>query len=113
MVNTRYIDEITRILKDEGAMKVILFGSYAYGNPDEQSDLDILVISPEDFIPVTNRQKMDLYHQYNTGIRKFRELLSIDLLVYTRAMFDKIMISRNSFFSEITQKGKVLYEAIN
>jgi uncharacterized protein len=113
MVNTGYIDEITRILKDEGAEKVFLFGSYAYGSPNEHSDLDLLVITPDDFIPNTNREKLDLYHRYNSGIRKFRELLSIDLLVYTRAKFNEIMISPNSFFREITKKGIVLYEAVN
>jgi uncharacterized protein len=113
MANTINIDEITRILKDKGAEKVILFGSYAYGNPDEHSDLDLLVITPEDFIPQTNRQTMDIYHRYNSGIRKFRESISIDLLVYTHAMFDAIMTAPNSFFKEIDEKGKILYEAVN
>jgi predicted nucleotidyltransferase len=113
MVNTIYIDEITRILKEEGAEKVILFGSYANGNADENSDLDLLVITPEDFIPQTNRQTMDIYHRYNSGIRKFRESVSIDLLVYTHAMFDAIMAAPNSFFKEIDEKGKILYEAVN
>jgi uncharacterized protein len=108
-----YIEDIVRILKDEGAEKVILFGSYAYGNPDENSDLDLLVITPEDFIPLTNRERMDIYHRYNSRIRKFRGVLSIDLLVYTHALFEEMMNNPNSFFSEIKKKGLVLYEAVN
>ena len=113
MINTIYIDEITRILKDKGAEKVILFGSYANGNPDEYSDLDLLVITSDDFIPQTNRRTMDIYHRYNSGIRKFRESISIDLLVYTHAMFEAIMAEPNNFFKEIDEKGKVLYETVN
>ena len=31
--------------------KIILFGSYAYGDPTDESDLDILVVTGDDFIP--------------------------------------------------------------
>jgi uncharacterized protein len=107
------LQEIIQVLKSEGAYKIILLGSYAYGNPDDQSDLDILVISPEDFIPATNHDKMELHHRYNSGIKKFRELIPIDLMVYTKAMYDRLMVSPNLFFSEINQKGKILYERID
>jgi predicted nucleotidyltransferase len=113
VVNNQLIEEITRILKEEGAQKVILFGSYASGNPEEESDLDLLVITPGDFIPASNREKMDLHHQFNSKIKSFRSFIPIDLLVYTRAMFEKAMDSPNLFFREIQTKGKVLYEAVN
>jgi uncharacterized protein len=113
MIINKFLEEITDILKNEGAEKIILFGSYAYGNPDDDSDLDLMVISPEDFIPVTNREKMEIHHRYNSRIKKFREFVPIDLLVYTRAMYNRLMSSPNLFFREINQKGKVLYEAIN
>lgn len=39
------LQEIThRIVNTVPAEKIILFGSYAYGNPDRESDLDILVV---------------------------------------------------------------------
>jgi predicted nucleotidyltransferase len=38
-------DEIVKRLKSLQPEKIILFGSYAYGNPDENSDIDLCVIS--------------------------------------------------------------------
>ncbi|MCD6273991.1 MAG: nucleotidyltransferase domain-containing protein [Deltaproteobacteria bacterium] len=31
--------------------KIILFGSYAYGNPDEHSDIDLYIVTNDDFMP--------------------------------------------------------------
>jgi uncharacterized protein len=113
MIISKLIEEITLVLMSEGAEKIILFGSYAYGNPDDQSDLDLLVVSPDDFIPETNHDKMVLHHRYNSRIKKFREQIPIDLMVYTKAMYNRLMLSPNMFFREISQKGKILYETIN
>ncbi len=113
MVDNQVIGEITRLLKEEGAQKVILFGSYASGKAEEESDLDLLVVTPGDFIPASNREKMDLHHRFNSRIKFYRSLIPIDLLVYTRAMFNMAMVSPNLFFREIQNKGVVLYEAVN
>ena len=107
------IHSITDTLKDEGVEKIILFGSYAYGRPNEDSDLDIIVITTDNYMPVTNREKMELHHKYNLLIKKFRRVIPIDMLVYTKLMFQKLQESGSLFTKEINQKGKVLYEAIN
>ncbi len=44
MQNQCLIDEMTERLKELKPYKVILFGSYAKGNPNEDSDLDVLVV---------------------------------------------------------------------
>jgi predicted nucleotidyltransferase len=36
--------------------KVILFGSYAWGQPTEDSDIDLYVVTQDDFTPATWRQ---------------------------------------------------------
>ena len=107
------ISNITDTLKEEGVEKIILFGSYAYGKPRENSDLDIIVVTNDNFIPVTNREKMELHHKYNLLIKKFRRVISIDMLVYTKLMYQKIQESGSLFTNEINCNGKVLYEAIN
>ena len=56
---------------------------------------------------------MQIHHQYNPLIKKFRRYIPIDLMVYTKTMFLKLQETGNSFSKEINQKGKVLYEAIN
>jgi predicted nucleotidyltransferase len=107
------INGITDTLKGQGVEKIILFGSYAYGMPNDDSDLDIIVVTSDNYMPASNREKMELHHKYNLLIRNFRKEIPIDMLVYTRLMYQKVQESGNLFTSEINQKGKVLYEAID
>ena len=107
------INNITETLKHEGVEKIILFGSYAYGAPTKDSDLDIIVITADNYMPTSNREKMDLHHKYNLLIKKFRKVIPIDLMVYTKLMYQKLLESGSLFTKEINQKGKVLYEANN
>jgi predicted nucleotidyltransferase len=106
------INSITNTLKDEGVDKIILFGSYAYGKPTQDSDLDIIVVTKDDYLPVTHREKMDLHHKYNSKIRQFRAIIPIDLLAYTKQMYQKFLESGSIFTAEIKFKGKIVYEAI-
>ncbi len=107
------INGITDTLKDQGVEKIILFGSYAYGEPTEDSDLDIIVVTSDNYMPASNREKMELHHKYNLLIRKFRKVIPIDMLVYTKLMYQKVQESGNLFTREINHKGKVLYEAVD
>ena len=104
---------ITDTLSKEGVEKIILFGSHAYGNPKEDSDLDIIVVTTDNYIPATNREKMELHHKYNFLIKRFRRVIPIDMLVYTKLMYQKLQESGSIFTNEINRKGKILYEAIN
>jgi len=108
-----YIPLIVEELKKASPEKIILFGSYAYGNPNEDSDLDIIVVTADEYMPSTNREKMLIHHQYNPLIKKFREFVPIDLMVYTKTMFLQLINTGSLFAEEISHKGKVLYEAID
>jgi predicted nucleotidyltransferase len=107
------INSIIDILKDKGVEKIILFGSYANGRPTEESDLDIIVVTADNYMPATNREKMELHHKYNLLIKKFRRFIPIDMLVYTKLMYQKLQESGSLFTNEINSKGKILYEAID
>ena len=107
------INNITDALKDDGVNKIILFGSYAYGKPTKDSDLDIIVVTSDEYMPTTNREKMELHHKFNNKIRQFRAIIPIDLLVYTKQMYHKLIESGSIFADEINRKGKVVYEATN
>ena len=109
----QFLVNITDSLKNEGIEKIILFGSYAEGNMQDDSDLDIIVVTIDDYVPATNREKMDLHHKYNQLIKRFRKDISIDMIVYTKSMYQKLQESGSLFSNEINRKGKVLYEAIN
>ena len=53
MINTQNIKLIIQRLKDElNPVRIILFGSYAVGNPREDSDVDLLIVADTDLPPL-------------------------------------------------------------
>jgi predicted nucleotidyltransferase len=80
--------------------KIILFGSYAYGTPNENSDIDLLVIMPA-------RNQLD---QAWKICRTIEAPFSMDLIVRTPKEMKWRLKERESFTTEIVTKGKVLYE---
>lgn len=83
--------------------KIILFGSYAYGKPTENSDVDLLVIMNH-IRRRGERTSLSIRHSVH---RDF----PIDLLVRTPADVSKRLRWGDCFIQEIMQKGKVMYEA--
>jgi predicted nucleotidyltransferase len=82
--------------------KIILFGSYAYGNPTVDSDVDLLVIMPR----TRERGKRMSVRIRHAIPRDF----PLDLLVRTPADVAKRLRWGDGFMQEIMQKGKVMYE---
>ena len=82
--------------------KIILFGSYAYGNPTEDSDLDICVIEKDYQNKLTETMKI---RQLLNGIRIPKDILIQNLDEYN---FYKNEI--NSVFYEIDTKGEILWQ---
>ena len=91
-----------QIGKDFQPLKVILFGSYAWGTPTEDSDIDILIILP----------KSDEHPVKVAG--KIRSTLprdiSIDVLVRDPEFVDYRVNHSDGFISQIMQEGTVLWE---
>jgi uncharacterized protein len=85
--------------------KIILFGSYAYGKPTADSDVDLLV--------VMNRTR----HRGERMSFRIRKAIDaefpMDLLVRTPAFIAKRLAWKDCFTEEIIRKGKVLYEAFD
>ena len=82
--------------------KIILFGSYAKGNPTEDSDLDLLIIKSSD---LTRPQRV-------MQVRKmlYGALVPIDILVYTPAEIASSIENKFSLVFEVLNTGKTLYE---
>src|ERR1700704_313394 len=81
--------------------KIILFGSYAYGKPHNESDVDLLVI-------------MRTKNAIDQSIRiclAFEQPFSLDLIVRTPWQIERGLKDDNWFVREIIEKGKVLYDA--
>jgi uncharacterized protein len=81
--------------------KIILFGSYAYGKPHNESDVDLLVI-------MRTKNAIDQSIRIKTA---FKRLFSLDLIVCTPWQIERGIKDDDWFLREIVEKGKVLYEA--
>jgi uncharacterized protein len=83
--------------------KIILFGSYAYGRPTEDSDVDLLVIMPRTRVR-GERMSVRIRHAVP---RNF----ALDLLVRTPADVARRLRWGDGFLREVMEKGEILYEA--
>ncbi len=113
MEDNHYIDEIVSRLKKIDPYLIILFGSYAYGSPDEDSDIDILLVTNDDFMPQSYEERLIYRLSIKKMIRATAKKVPVDILIYTKPMFEKFKEVNSSFAKEILTKGKKLYESDN
>jgi predicted nucleotidyltransferase len=92
------------VLARGGAKKAILFGSYARGEADQQSDIDLLIIA-ESKRPFIERFK-DFSNLWHVSPVK-----SLDVFVYTIKEFQKMQREKNPFIVKAMVEGKLIYEA--
>ncbi|NJK82173.1 MAG: nucleotidyltransferase domain-containing protein [Chloroflexaceae bacterium] len=83
---------------------LILFGSYAYGQPTNDSDIDMLIIMPFSGSParVASTIRMQLERYPAAGL---------DLVVHTPDDITRRLKENDYFLQDILTHGKVLYEA--
>ena len=92
---------VNHIVTNFSPDEVILFGSYAYGNPTPWSDIDLLVImeTPKGELE-TSLEIVDSFPS---------TLFSLDILARDRQTINYRKAIGDSFMREITSKGKMLY----
>lgn len=99
-MNDQVADITSRIKSLYGPKKIILFGSYAHGNPSEGSDVDLAVIVDHTSKP---------YHQRLIELRRLvRTTIPIDFFVFTQREIEKLA-PENPFIQEILKTGKIVY----
>ena len=103
-------NQIIEALKPIEPEKVILFGSYAHGEPTESSDIDLYVVTKDDFVPQNFKEKMKVKLRVSGAIRELRKKYDIDLIVHTKKMNRKFVEMDSLFSREILYKGEILYE---
>jgi predicted nucleotidyltransferase len=91
------------ILKYIPAKYIYLFGSYAYGNPTDKSDIDIYIVTPDNIHNIS-----DVYTKIIVDLSD-KKIFFIDLLFNTESVFNKRKMV-NVLEKTIAQKGKILYE---
>ena len=96
---------IDRLVSDYAPQKVILFGSYAYGTPDRDSDIDLLIIKdrPERFF-----DRLTTVRKVVAGTHKG---VPMDLLVLTPKEVKERLKAGDQFIGEILGKGRLVYAA--
>lgn len=102
--------EIVKRLRPLKPDKVILFGSYAYGTPNEHSDIDLFIVkdnlendSLDNYEIEAKMRLLDLMKKYKTN--------GIDII----STSSEYLKSRTDYFykNDIIKNGKVLYERIS
>ena len=94
-------DEIARRFQPE---RIILFGSYAYGTPTEDSDVDFLVVMP--FEGRTAKEALNIRSAVYAGF-------AIDLIPITPERLKYRLEGKDFFLREVITKGKTLYETVH
>lgn len=113
MTGEKFIPLIVERIKTESPDKIILFGSYAYGVPDDNSDIDILVVTSDESMPVDYNEKSRIYLKLVRSIYEIKKQFPVDLIVHTRPMHKKFLETGSMFAREVMTKGKILYEKNN
>lgn len=102
------IKNIVSTLTPLSPAKVFLFGSYARGTAKDDSDVDIYIVSNEDFIPASYAENMRHYKKYSKPLKALKHEIALDLIVHTKAMHRLFEDGDSSFFKEITKHGERL-----
>ncbi|MBL7222241.1 MAG: nucleotidyltransferase domain-containing protein [Candidatus Brocadiae bacterium] len=102
-VTPELLAEVTRrIVTCFGPEKVVLFGSHAWGTPQPDSDVDLLVVMESDARPAHRSAAVD---------RACRpRFLPLDVLVKTPTELQERLRLQDPFIRRIVEQGRVLYE---
>ena len=95
----KYADAIAREFRPQ---KIILFGSHAYGQPTEDSDVDLMVVMP--------RQRRSRRTATDIRVRLGYAGFPLDLLVWTPERLREWCRIGDGFARDVLERGKVLYE---
>jgi predicted nucleotidyltransferase len=96
------IDQVVeQIVEKFKPQKIILFGSYARGNPRPESDVDLLVVTK-----TSDKASKSLDIRRHVGV-----MFGLDLVVYTEKRLKERVDMGDWFLRDVLKEGKVLYEA--
>jgi predicted nucleotidyltransferase len=93
---------VQRIVEYLHPEKIILFGSYAYGTPTPDSDVDLLVVMR------TRKSRKERFLAVSRLLRP--RPFAVDIIVKTPQEIETAMRQGNFFIQEIVSRGKVLHE---
>ena len=91
-----------RLVTEFQPEQVWLYGSHAWGNPHDDSDVDLLVVVPDsDETPIRRSQRA---HRCLRGLR-----MPKDVLVETRQEVNRVKELKTSLENDILSRGRKIY----
>ena len=102
-VTTELLAEVTRrIVEGFQPLKIILFGSHAWGTPRADSDVDLMVIMNSDLRPAQRSAQISMACRPRG--------LPMDIIVRTPAELEQRLKIADPFVRRIVEQGRILYE---
>lgn len=103
MISQEIIEKVkNRLVKAYNPESIYLFGSYAWGTPTEDSDLDLLIVVDESDEKSFKRPLAAYDALFGMNIAK-------DIIVYTKQEFDTISKNKTTLGFKIKKDGKLIY----
>ena len=100
----KIIDEVVdKIVTEYAPEKIILYGSYAYGKPTTDSDIDLFIIKD------TDKRRVDRFVEVSRMIYRPGLDIPIEPMVYTPEEVKKRLGMGDQFVEEVMTRGEVLY----
>ena len=95
-------EALAPVLMEGGAKKAIVFGSYARGEADQHSDLDLIIVAETGRTFFERLKEFPgLYEVWHKGI---------DLLIYTPNELADMLAEHRAFIEHALDEGVVIYE---
>jgi predicted nucleotidyltransferase len=107
-ITSYYLVELRNILTELNPYKAILFGSYAHGEINDDSDMDLIVVLDKNELPKNFDERIENYSSVKKYFRYLKQKIPMDLIVYTKPEWDNFIKADNSFTREVLEKGKLL-----
>ena len=99
--------QIIEALKPLNPDKIVLFGSYSYGEPSENSDIDIFLLKDVEKEEISSLQVEAGVNLFNL-IKRYK--IGFDVFVDSEArMLDRIKNIKDQFYDKILKEGKIIY----
>ena len=101
-IDTELEKIVSRLVETLHPEQIILFGSYAYGLPNQDSDFDLLVIVSKSDQPRYRRSRLAYWALRGISF-------PTDVIVMTREEVNKKLTVRSSLVRQALDQGKVVY----
>ena len=105
MLNNELTQEIIKNISIKKPYKAFVFGSHAYGNPTEESDVDLLVVLDKDGVPESYREKSQNYLEVSRLLRDLNKKISMDIIVMTKTQWEEFVKNKSGFAREVLNHG--------